>query len=93
MLLGTSRIVQDEVSMCPASGVVLWDVLLAILICTLPQLLSQGVCVCGGGGGCMCVCVCVCVFVYYTYTSCTGDSHQFWNELASIFEDFLFNDM
>ena len=69
MLLGTSRTVQDEVSMCPASGVVLF------IGCavgytdmyTASTAQSRGVCLWGGEGG-VCVCVCVCVlYIYFLY--------------------------
>ena len=83
VLLGTSRTIEDEVSMCPASGVVLFIGCAVGYTEKYTASTAQSRCVCVWG-----------VYVYYTYTSsCTGDSHQFWNELASIFEDFLFNDM
>ena len=47
----------------------------------------------------VCVSVGVCVYMHmYMYVPLclhtSGDANsQFWNELASIFEDFLFNDM
>ena len=82
VLLGTSCTIEDEVSMCPASCVVLFIGCAVGYTEKYTTSTAQSRCVYVGGG----------VYVYYTYTSCTGDSHQFWNELASIFEDFLFKE-
>ena len=78
VLLGTSRTIEDDVSMCPASGVVLFIGCAVGYTEKYTASTAQSGCVCVGGGVYVVWGVCVRVCVYYTYTSCTGDSHQFW---------------
>ena len=53
VLLGTSRTIEDEVSMCPASGVVLF------IGCTVGY--TEKYTVPTAQSRCVCACVCVCV--------------------------------